>query len=140
MARKKIPENENDVKKLVKDWFGEYYSFPVTNSGRGVAGVPDRVGCVPVTITAEMVGRRVGMFVGIEVKAPGRRGEKNGGASQAQVDNLHGILASSGLAALVDCQNDLDLITAAVADLVRSGRDYDEPVREALRKRTSGNG
>ena len=140
MARKKIPENENDVKKLIKDWFGEFYSFPVTNNGMGVHGIPDRVGCIPITITPAMIGRRLGLFVGVEAKAPGRRGEKNGGASQRQVDNLHDILASGGIAALVDCQNDLDIIAAAVSGLVRSGKDLDEPVREALHKRTSGNG
>lgn len=140
MVRKKIPENENDVKKLIKDWFGEYYSFPVSNNGMGVHGIPDRVGCVPLTITPSMVGRRIGLFVGIEAKAPGRRGQKNGGASQLQVDQIADILASGGIGALVDCQNDLDLITAALADLVRSGKDHDEPLREAFKRRTSSNG
>ncbi len=140
MARKKIPSNENDVKGLIKDWFGEFYSFPVMNNGMGVHGIPDRVGCIPITVTQAMVGKRVGLFIGIEAKAPGRRGEKNGGASQLQVDNLVDILASGGVGALVDCEHDLKQIAAAIEGLQALGVDYDAPLRKMFKLRTSGNG
>lgn len=36
----------------------------------GVPGMPDVIGVVPVTITADMVGKTVGVAVGCEVKTP----------------------------------------------------------------------
>jgi hypothetical protein len=41
-------------------------------SGYGKSGVPDIVACVPMTITPEMVGMRVGIFTSIEVKREGK--------------------------------------------------------------------
>lgn len=41
-------------------------------AGMGKAGVPDIIGCYPLTITPDMVGMRVGVFVGVEVKREGK--------------------------------------------------------------------
>lgn len=143
MAHKKIPENENDVKELVKDWFETHdgHSFPISNNGMGVHGLPDRVGCIPVVVTPEMVGKRIGVFVGLEAKAPGRRGQKLGGASQQQLGQLESILSAAGLAGLVDCQPDLDRMDAILSAL--TGGQGDAHVRalcNTLKLRTSGNG
>jgi len=48
------------------------WSFRPFMSGFGKAGVPDIVACVPVVVTKEMVGMRVGLFVGVEVKRDGK--------------------------------------------------------------------
>lgn len=115
---KKLPSNENDVKALVIQWFKDCggYSFPTPPSrGMGVHGIADRIGVIPVTITPEMVGKTVGLFVAIEAKKPGRRGEKNAGATQAQVDFLRDVFRAGGTGGLADSSLD----TAAVWGWVR---------------------
>lgn len=105
---KKLVETENDVKKLVKKVFDDAlaWSYAPIQTGMGVHGIPDRVGCVPVRITPEMVGSVVGLFVAVEAKRPGRRGEKNAGATGQQVDQIRGIIDAGGVAMLVDGQED----------------------------------
>jgi hypothetical protein len=41
-------------------------------AGYGKSGVSDIIACIPVTITPEMVGMRIGVFCGIEVKRDGK--------------------------------------------------------------------
>ena len=109
---KKLVETENDVKKLVKKVFDDAlaWSYAPIQTGMGVHGIPDRVGCVPVRITPEMVGSVVGLFVAVEAKRPGRRGEKNAGATGQQVDQLRGIIDAGGIAVLVDSEADAALL------------------------------
>lgn len=57
------------VKKVLKG-ADAYYHCPVMN-GMGAPALDFHV-CVPVTITQDMVGGRVGVYVGIETKAPGK--------------------------------------------------------------------
>ena len=72
---KKLVETENDVKELVKKVFDDAlaWSYAPIQTGMGVHGIPDRVGCVPVRITPEMVGSVVGLFVAVEAKRPDRK-------------------------------------------------------------------
>ncbi len=106
---KREPRTENDVKKLVKDWFdarGAWHFAPVQN-GLGVHGIPDRIGCVPVIVTPEMVGKRVGLFVAVEAKRPGRLNEQDRGMSKHQVVVKDGINKSRGFAICCDGTADL---------------------------------
>lgn len=114
---KKVVTTENDVKKLVKKVFDDAgaWSFAPIQTGMGTHGIPDRVGCVPVMITPEMVGQTVGLFVAVEAKRPGRRGEKNAGATGQQVEQLRGIIEAHGVAALVAGKDDADWIAAELA-------------------------
>lgn len=113
MAKLKLIETENDVKALVKGVFDEVgaWSYAPIQNGLGVHGIPDRVGCVPVTITPEMVGRTVGLFVAVEAKRPGRRGEKNAGATGAQVNILREIIDAGGMAMLCDGESDIEYLS-----------------------------
>jgi hypothetical protein len=52
------------------------WNFKPLMAGFGKSGVPDIVACVPMTITAEMVGMRIGIFVGVEVKREGKEPTK----------------------------------------------------------------
>lgn len=91
---------EGPIKKATKAAFdaaGAWSYAPVQN-GMGVVGIPDRIGCVPYTIRPEDVGRRVGLFVAVECKAPGKR--NNTTANQDR--NLDGIRAAAGIAEVVD--------------------------------------
>lgn len=65
---------EGKVKQAVREVLakrGCYWFFPMQN-GLGRVGIPDIIACLPVTITNEMVGKKIGVFVGIETKAPGK--------------------------------------------------------------------
>lgn len=65
---------EAAVKDAVKAWLkarGWWWFMPVSN-GMGVVGLPDFICIRPVVVTPEMVGITLGMFVGIETKAPGK--------------------------------------------------------------------
>lgn len=66
-------EDEDAIKRGVKKILAEeapeaWYYMPV-QSAYGTHGIPDFVACVPVTITREMVGQRLGLFVTVETKA-----------------------------------------------------------------------
>ena len=125
MARIKLIETENDVKALVKkvlDNVGAWSYAPI-QTGMGVHGIPDRIACVPVTVTQDMVGKRVGLFVAIEAKRPGRRGEKNAGATGQQLDILREILTTGGVAMLVDGQEDTDFLAGVLQSLDSSPFD-----------------
>lgn len=112
MARLKLIETENDVKTLVKKVLDSHkaWSYAPIQTGMGTHGIPDRIACVPIVITEAMVGQTVGLFVGIESKRPGRRGEKNAGASGAQINQLREIIDAGGVAMLVDGKDDVDFI------------------------------
>lgn len=121
MARgKKLIENENDVKVLVKKAFDSLgaWSYAPIQTGMGVHGIPDRIACVPVKITPEMVGQTVGLFAAVESKRPGRRGEKNAGATGQQVDQLEGIIAAGGVAMLCDGEADVDRLVTEMRTCV----------------------
>ena len=125
---KKLVETENDVKKIVKKVFDDAlaWSYAPIQTGMGVHGIPDRVGCVPVRITPEMVGSVVGLFVAVEAKRPGRRGEKNAGATGQQVDQLRGIIDAGGVAMMADGADDIALLYHELRSLqiLPAQRDY----------------
>lgn len=112
MARTKLIETENDVKALVKKVLDSHkaWSYAPIQTGMGAHGIPDRIACVPVKITEAMVGQTVGLFVGVEAKRPGRRGEKNAGATGQQINQLREIIDAGGVAMLVDGQEDVDFL------------------------------
>lgn len=103
------PNCENDVKALVKDWFDKrsaWHFAPIQN-GLGVHGIHDRIGCVPVTVTQEMVGHKIGMFVSVEAKAPGRKREPREGLSVHQLNNMLAIHKAAGISITCDSAHDL---------------------------------
>lgn len=57
------------VKTLLK-MLKAYWHMPVQN-GMGQPALDFHV-CLPILITSEMVGKRMGLYVGIETKAPGK--------------------------------------------------------------------
>jgi hypothetical protein len=68
----KTPESyeKAEIKKYLVS-IGAWHFSPYM-AGYGKSGVPDIVACVPVTIEAHMVGMRIGVFVGVEVKRNGK--------------------------------------------------------------------
>jgi len=107
---------EAHVKQLVKEWYEQRgaWSYSPIQNGMGVHGIPDRVGCVPIVVTQAMVGKRIGLFVAIEAKAPGRRGEAREGCSVHQANHLRDINAAAGVGEKVDGKEELSAVDGQI--------------------------
>ena len=111
---------ESDVKELVIDWFkslSAWHYAPIQN-GLGVHGIHDRVGCIPVHVTPNMVGKRIGLFVSVEAKAEGRRNEELRGMTRHQYNHMTDILTAGGLSIVCDGQEDLDGLSRRLIELI----------------------
>jgi len=97
------------LRKVLKP-FGVWMYAPVSN-GMGAHGIPDYVCCVPLVVTPDMVGKKLGLFVGIETKAPGRRGQPDRGLSKMQVMQKKRIMDASGYYFVVDGMDDIEDLT-----------------------------
>jgi hypothetical protein len=113
---KKQITTEDDVKKLVKEWFDrhEAWSFAPVQTGFGAHGIHDRIGCVPIVVTPEMVGRTIGLFVSVEAKSPGRRNEPRAGMSVHQQRNLDEIQRAGGASIVCDSLEDLEYLEEVI--------------------------
>ena len=80
---------KNYLKKKLKELDGVFQYWPVS-MGMGAHGIPDCIGCYN------------GVFFAVEVKAPGRRGQKHRGCSALQVMQIKNIRMAGGIAAIVD--------------------------------------
>ena len=118
-------ETEGAVKDLVIKWFRQRngFSYAPVQNGLGVHGVHDRVGLIPVVITPDMVGKRVGLFVSIECKKPGRRGEDDRGMSKHQVLFMEAVHKAAGLSICCDGEDDLRALEYQIEDL--TGNHYE---------------
>lgn len=115
---KKI-ETENHVKDVIRQWCDAHgaYHFAIVQGGMGVHGIPDRIACLPVIITPDMVGKCVGLFLGIEAKRPGRRNERDRGMSKHQVLFMEDAQKAGGLSVCVDGYEDLNALEATLRQL-----------------------
>lgn len=122
---KRSPRTENDVKAIVKEWYDQraaWHYAPIQN-GLGVHGVHDRIGCMPVVVTPEMVGKRIGLFVSVESKKPGRRNEKDRGMSKHQYDHMVDIREAGGLSICCDGVEDLKLLDDEIETLLHGTKN-----------------
>ena len=87
---------KNDVKRLLQA--NRVWHFCPVSNGLGVHGIPDFVCCIPTIVTPEMLGLTLGLFAGIETKAPG----KIRNTSALQDKQIAGIRAAGGVAVVVD--------------------------------------
>jgi hypothetical protein len=107
---------EGKVKEAVKKYLKSeeiFWYMPVSN-GMGVMGIPDLLCCIPLTITEDMVGKTLGVFAGIETKAPGKI--KNSTPNQKRM--LREISEAGGVAIVAQ---DVALVEAVVKHLKASG-------------------
>jgi len=100
--------SENLVKKWIRARLDSWNAWHVAsqNTGLGSSGVPDRLCLIP--------RKDYPVFVGIEAKRPGRRGEKNRGCSELQVKQLRAIAATGGIGWVVDSHEDLDMLQRVI--------------------------
>lgn len=101
---------ESPVKRAVKQAFDELgaWSYAPVQNGMGVVGIPDRIGCIPVTITPDMVGRTIGVFAAVECKAPGKLRT----VTANQQRNLDGIRSADGVALALDTRDKWEVRSA----------------------------
>lgn len=103
---------EGRVKDQVTKWLKArlFWHFKPVSNGMGAHGIPDFVCCAPVVITPDMVGQTLGLFVGIETKAPG----KTGSVSALQKHQIEAIRAAGGVAVVAD---DVELVRDGLSHL-----------------------
>jgi hypothetical protein len=102
---------ESKVKTAVRrllDEQGIWFFMPPAN-GFGKGGIPDIVGCAPITITPDMVGQTIGVFVGVECKAPG----KLNAVTENQKARLQEIDEAAGFSFVADGVSELRQALAA---------------------------
>jgi len=106
------------VKRVLNDW-GAYWFMSVP-SGIGKSTV-DFIACVPVMITQDMVGKRVGIFVGIETKR-----ESVSEVTPRQQQILESMMDAGGAAVVIHDVSEFivedDIIAAVKRGLGSSGR------------------
>ena len=102
-------KTENDVKALVRSWLDAHgcFHFPIPANGMGRNGVSDRISVI----------RPTGIFLAIEAKRPGRRGEPNRGCSKNQHSFIKSVSRAGGFGWVVDGQEDLDELEKAIMGL-----------------------
>lgn len=76
---------------------GIWHFLPVSN-GMGTHGVPDVICCCPILVTPDMVGQRIGAFLAVEAKAPGKRNN----TSELQKMQLEAIREANGFTLVAD--------------------------------------
>lgn len=114
------PTTENHVKDMVRQWCDKQgaFHFAVVQNGMGVHGIHDRLIALPLTVTPAMVGKKIGLFVSVEAKKPGRRNEKDRGMSKHQVLFKEGVRRVGGLSICCDGQEDLAALEHDILTLV----------------------
>jgi len=91
----KTPEGnvKDNIKKWLKKWVPSFWYYMPVHTGWGEHGIPDYVGCLPVKVTHDMVGKEIGLFVTIEAKKPKPKGK----LTQYQADKKIEIVDARGL-------------------------------------------
>lgn len=63
-------------------------------------GTSDLIGWKPVTVTQDMVGKRLAVFVAVEVKKPGHKTSKE--RLEQQLNFLHRVVEAGGIGVMCD--------------------------------------
>lgn len=95
--RKCEPESKvkDEIKKAFKDEAPRMWWYMPVQGPDGEHGIPDFVGCCPVRITQDMVGKDFPMFFSVEAKAD------DGRVSPAQKNCIKNIREARGIAWIV---------------------------------------
>ena len=96
MSEQNIQRNIQNKLKSLGCWFVKVITC-------NKSGTPDIIACVPVEITQDMVGQTYGLFMGIEVKQPGKH------PSKLQTYQIRKIHEAGGMAQVSYGPHDLKL-------------------------------
>ena len=70
-------------------------------------GTSDRIGWTTVTITQEMLGRKLAVFTAIEEKRPKKKGQAAGKVQDNQADFIEEVKQAGGIAGKASCEEDV---------------------------------
>lgn len=90
------------------------YQFWPVQTGYGMA-VVDCLACVPITITPDMVGRQVGVFVAIETKA-----EDTETVTPRQAEIMRSVRQACGVALMINRADD-EVVNDKIKWAIRTG-------------------
>lgn len=93
-----------------QDAKGRWVRYGLGNDSKAINKVmksSDLIGVMPVTITQDMVGKKIGQFVAIEIKDGEWRFTKGDERAEAQLNFLHLIDKVGGAAGFATCEADL---------------------------------
>jgi hypothetical protein len=85
---------------------GTFYAMDGSMVKIGEVGVSDLIACVPVVITPEMVGKRIGVFTAIETKKINDKTAKERKESQGKF--IARVQALGGIATIARSTQDVD--------------------------------
>lgn len=109
------PVLEGAVKRAVKrvlEQRGAYWNMPIPP---GNINTLDFLCCIPVAVTADMVGKTIGAFVVVETKRPGVKT-----VTPKQAETMRTIRRAGGVAILVNVVNE-DEIAEKIKWAIRTG-------------------
>lgn len=86
---------KKEISKLVHKLIPNSFELMVVPGGFGKKGIPDHLFCCPVTVTPDMVGKTMGMFVAVEAKT------ETGKATGIQKVRIAEIIKAGGVAQIV---------------------------------------
>lgn len=89
---------------------GNFYTMDGRHVKIGEVGVSDLICCVPVLITPEMVGRRIGIFTAIETKKAKDTTKKS--RKESQGNFLDRVKALGGIGMIARSVEDVHLVLA----------------------------
>jgi len=105
---------EGKVKEEIKRWLRKlraYWHMPVQN-GMGAPALDFHV-CMPIVITPAMVGKTIGVYIGIEAKAPGKE------PTPRQTRTMSDIIDAGGIAICVNQENINEELAKCLINLIR---------------------
>ena len=124
---------EGVVKDAIKKWLKKqvaWFFMPVSN-GMGVHGIPDFLAAMPLKITPEMVGMTIGVFVGIEAKAP----KKRDNTTARQRMQLLALEKTGAIAAVISCDLEIqeleEHINAIAAGTKSTCLPFEKPFKDS---------
>lgn len=97
MATQPETRLQRRIQKALKKRHPNSWWFKVWGGPFQSAGIPDLVGCVPITITPDMVGKTFGLFCAEEVKLP----IKSSKPSELQLLTIEDITYAGGCSGIV---------------------------------------
>lgn len=111
--------NESEVKKqIILPWLKSMnaWEFMPVNNGMGKGGVPDHIACVPITVTPDMIGSTIGIFVAPEAKASNKKHD----IRPRQMQQMQLIDEARGITGVISCLEDCVRMASRIPGILQN--------------------